>query len=328
MHIAAEDNQVLFEIPVEMELVKSDNGGRRIIRGYASTESMDQDGEIILQSGIDFSPLLKSGYLNYDHYGKCLSCGTVYDRGTCPKCQSKTRMPMIIGVPTHASIRDKGLWVEGELFKGDAATSDQMRFADEMWEMGMALQKSGQRSLCYSVEGGIIARDPSNPKKISKSIVRHLAVTHKPVNPDATVELFAKSLCCGRCNPDHPLHVPGHVCGSHAPISKEDVEDITKALTTTAGEGQGAGSTSPLALENLDRGLSGIIYGDCSNGCWDGTGKFKNGIPGAVEHLQKCRGYSHGQSIQLLQKAIRGAQMHPSLNALVTQAGLVRTNPV
>ena len=29
-------------------------GDRRIVRGYASTEAMDQDGEIILQNGIDF----------------------------------------------------------------------------------------------------------------------------------------------------------------------------------------------------------------------------------------------------------------------------------
>ena len=78
MHEVADDNQVLFEIPIEMELRKSEGGERRIVRGYASTENMDQDGEIILQNGIDFSPLLKSGYLNYDHNPNVCVTGAKY----------------------------------------------------------------------------------------------------------------------------------------------------------------------------------------------------------------------------------------------------------
>lgn len=292
-------DQILFELPVELEMVKSADGGRRIIRGYASTEKMDQDGEVILQNGIDFSPLLKSGFLNYDHQFKTIN---------------GAKMPIIIGYPTRAEVRDKGLWVEGELLKSTNGTkSEQIRLADEMWELGMALQKSGTRTLAYSVEGGVLERKGN---KIVKSVVRHLAVTHKPVNPDATIELFAKSMCCGRCNANHPLHTPGLSCGSHAPMSKEDVEDLNKAMSTT--------SAGPLMLENLDRGMSSVLYGNnTSCGCFDAAGKFNNGLSGAVEHLQKCQGYSKDQSINFLRKTIHSSQYRPDLAALVKAAGIL-----
>jgi hypothetical protein len=303
--IETEQNDILFELPVELELRKSEDGDRRIIRGYASTESMDQDGEVILQNGIDFSPLLKSGFLNYDHQYKTLN---------------GAKMPIIIGYPTKAEIRDKGLWVEGELLKSDGTTtSEQIRLADEMWELGMALQKSGTRSLAYSVEGGVLQR---HGKKIVKSVVRHLAVTHKPVNPEATVELFRKSMCCGRCNALHPLYTPGHNCGSHvepietAPMSKEDIEGMAKAATFA--------SAAPMMLENLDRGMSGILYGDGQCPCCDSAGRFIGGINGAVEHLQKCQGASKEQSINFMRKLIGNAPNRPDLSALVKQAGFIK----
>lgn len=285
-----EDSQVLFELPVELELKKSADGGRRIVRGYASTENVDQDGEVILQNGIDFRPLLKSGFLNYDHQYKEIN---------------GAKMPIIIGYPTRAEIRDKGLWVEGELLKSDGmTTSEQLRLADEMWEMGMALQKSGaNRSLCYSVEGGVIER---KGKRITKSVVRHVAVTTKPVNTEATVELFAKSffIACGNCDKQGVCDLVE--CTKHA--------EMKKAMSTE--------SAGPLMLENLDRGMSGVLYGPAECDCYDRqTGRFANGINGAVEHLQKCRGYDKQQGINFLRRLLHNAPTRPDIAALISQAG-------
>ena len=309
-----ETDTILFELPVEMELRKSEGGDRRIIRGYASTESMDADGEIILQNGIDFSPLLKSGYINYDHMGKCLSCGQVHDRAVCPGCLSKSgKMPIIVGYPLMAEIRDRGWWLESELLKStDAAgvTSEQLRMADEMWALGMALKKSGSRSLAYSVEGGVLQRDG---KKIRKSIVRHAAITTKPVNTEASVELFMKSQCCGRCQIGHPLYIPGHSCGDH----------LHKAMETTTGEPMANGA-SPLLKENLDKHMAGILFGDnigCD--CLTPEKTFKKCLAGAVEHLQKCQGHTKDDSINFLRKLIHGAAYKPELKALIKQAGII-----
>lgn len=282
-------SEVLFEMPVELELVKSVGGGKRIIRGYASTENVDQQGEVILQNGIDFTPLLKSGFLNYDHQYKNLN---------------GAKLPIIVGYPTKAEIRDKGLWVEGELLKSDGtSTSEQLRLADELWELGCALQKSGGRSLAYSVEGGVVERKGN---RITKSVVRHLAVTHKPVNPEATVELFAKSffVACGNCSKQGICDLAE--CAAH--------EQIKKAMSTT--------SASPQMLENLDRGLTSVLYGDADCGHYDrNTGKFHNGISGAVEHLEQCQGYSKQDSIGFMRKLIKAAPHRPDVAALVKTAG-------
>ena len=270
------ESQILFELPVELELRKSADGGRRIIRGYASTEQMDQDGEVILQNGIDFSPLLKSGFLNYDHQYRNIA---------------GARLPIIVGYPTKAEIRDKGLWVEGELLKSDnpTCTSEQVKLADELWELGIALQKSGTRSLAYSVEGGVVERQGN---RIVKSVVRHLAVTHKPVNPDATVELFAKSMGCG-----------------------SNSYEIQKAMTTE--------TAAPLMKENLDRGLTSVLYDDRNCGCYAPNGKFAGGITGAVNHLTNCLGYDRDESIRFLRKIVKGAAREANLAALATQAGFI-----
>jgi len=285
------EDQVLFELPIELELKKSADGGRRIVRGYASTENVDQQGEVILQNGIDFRPLLKSGFLNYDHQYKTIN---------------GAKMPIIIGYPTRAEIRDKGLWVEGELLKSDGmSSSEQLKLADEMWEMGMALQKSGgNRSLAYSVEGGVVERKGN---RITKSVVRHCAITHKPVNAEATVELFAKSffIACGNCEKQGTCDITE--CDRHA---------MQKAMSTE--------SASPLMLENLDRGLSGVLYGDHDCGHFDKqTGKFTDGINGAVEHLEKCQEYDRQQSINFLRRLLHNAPNRPDAAALISKAGFI-----
>ena len=311
------DDQILFELPVELELRKSKGSStpRRILRGYASSAREDADEEVVLQQGMDFSPLLKSGFINYDHQGKCLQCQTVSDRPTCPNCGSKAKMPIIIGFPISAEIRDKGWWLESEIFNGAAAgdvNSEQLKLADEMWGIGMAMQKSdSNRSLAYSVEGGVLQR---HGKKIVKSVVRHCAVTHKPVNEDASVELFMKSICCGRCHPSHPLFTKGHACGSHA---TDDA--VQKSMSTE--------SAAPLMLQNLDKRMTSVLYGEGASiggcDCCDPAGRFKGGVTGAAGHLQKCQGLTGDQSIQFLRKLIHNAPHRPDLAALVKQAGLI-----
>jgi len=323
-HEPEEQRDILFELPIEVELRKSGDGNRRIIRGYASTEDMDQDGEVVLKNGIDFAPLMATGFLNYDHQAKCLQCGHVSPFRKCPSCGSSGgKMPFIIGYPTKAEIRDKGLYVEGELLQSSGNTrSEQTRLADEMWELGTALQKAGApRALSYSVEGGVIKR---HGNKIVKSLVTHLAVTHKPVNMSATVECFRKSMCCGRCHPGHPLHTPGHQCGSHDHPAEAELQ---KALGTDTGIPMANGN-APTMRENLDRGFTQVLYGaeqiatPC--GCFDpDTMAFKGGIPGTVEHLKKCRGASHQEAITFLRKAIDMAGGRPDISAALKAAGII-----
>lgn len=285
------ETQQLFQ--AEIELVKSE-GQKRIVRGYASTASLDQQGEEILQHGLDFQPLLKSGFLNYDHQYQELA---------------GARMPIIVGYPTSAERNDRGWVVEGELLKSDDPnpTSQQIKLANELWELGLALQKSGRRALAYSVEGRVIERRGS---KIVKAEVRHLAVTHKPVNSDCTIEVFAKSFCCGNCSPGHPNHKPGHVCD----------HGISKALATD--NSAPAGESGPLMLQNLDRGMAGLLYGTKKCGCYDDSGRFQKGAAGALKHMTECLGNEQKSALKFLKGIVRGSAKRSDLAALVRMAGL------
>jgi len=297
-----------LHIPV-VELFEKSEGegkeGKRCVKGYASTEALDKDKEQVLQKGMDFEPLQKGGFINYDHKRKIIAPGVT--------------MPMIIGVPTLVEMRSKGLWVEGELMKAtpeEMIISDQARLANEMWVLGTSLQKSGQRSLAYSIEGGILER---RGNKVARSVAKDVALTHKPVNAECSVEVFAKSLCCGKCSPDHPQYNPAHSCSNKKVEVPDGLPFLTKAMDnvmSTAAAGQ-------LLKQNLDRGMSKVLYGDERDDCYNpDTGRFKDGLQGAVQHMTDHLGYGKHETIQFLRKLIEGAGKNADLSVLVKTAGL------
>lgn len=305
------DKDTFFlHIPVtESLLIKSegeeDAKGRRLIKGFASTEALDKDREQVLQKGIDFSPLARDGFINWDH---------LYEE-VVPGVQ----VPFIIGHPVQVEMLAKGLFVEGELLQGtpeEIAVSPRLRLASEAWLLQNKLQKSGQRSLAWSVEGGVRER---RGNKVVRSVVKNLALTHKPVNPECTVESFAKSLCCGRCSPDHPQYNPAHSCGNKA-IDPGPLPALTKAV-----EGMNTDTAGALLRENLDRRLTRVLYGPSDCGCFDGqTGRFNGGLKKAVEHMTGCLGHRQDETIAFLRKVLHGAEKNGELATLVKTAGITR----
>lgn len=300
-----DDFEVLFDLPVDFDLAKSEGEGRRCVAGFASTEDLDKDREQILQKGLDYAPLAADGYINYDHQKRVLS---------------GIRVPMIIGYPTAVEMRDRGLWVEGELLKGDPVMSEQLRLANEMWELGVALQKSGTRRLAYSIEGNVTGR---RGNKIISAVCKHVALTHKPVNSACTVEVFAKSICCGRCHSSHPDYNPSHSC--HNKHTDAGIEEVAKALETTNSGPITTERTSPIMKENLHGALTSTLYGETACDCFDpSTGEFKKGLAGARYHLINCMGYGRDKSGQLLRRVLNGADNNEEILALCHRAGLIR----
>jgi hypothetical protein len=316
MEEITEQFDVLFEVPVQLDLVKSeDEEGKRCVKGFGSTEDEDQQGETVLKSGMDIEPLRDHGFVNYDHQRRIIG---------------GVKVPMIIGVPTLVEMRDRGVWIEGELLKGDPMESEQLRLANEMWQLGISLQKAGSlRTLSYSIEGKVLAR---RGKKVAKSQASQVALTHKPVNPACTVEMFAKSMCCGRCQPGHPLYNPAHTCGSgNKHFEFQDgmphlMAVLEKSLTTENSGPHGRPRTSPLMRENLDRGITTVLYGDRPCDHFDPlTGRFKDGVAGAYNHMTGCLGYSREDTLRLLKRIVNGASTNAELSALIQAAGFIRS---
>jgi len=154
------NNDFNFIIPAEISKGKD---GEWKIRGLACTENKDRQGEIILQKGIDLSPVdSKKGWLNYEH-SKLLE-----DR---------------IGTLDGYAKTDKGLVIEGRLFKAH-------KRAQAVYEIMQSLGENDKGRIGLSVEGSVLERDAFNPKIIKKCQIRNCAVTFNPVNTDTYADLI------------------------------------------------------------------------------------------------------------------------------------------
>lgn len=157
-------------MPLSKSFVEK-TSGRRIIQGVSSTPELDAQGEVVLQKGIDFGPLLERGYINWNHHDDPAS---------------------VIGVPLAAHITKSNarpaMFVKAALYEG-------VPKADDAWRLMQVMEKSRadgfpERQLGWSVEGGVLERSGNF---IAKSVVRMLALTHEPVNYSTFAEL-AKSM--------------------------------------------------------------------------------------------------------------------------------------
>ena len=158
-----------FDVDVEVFQKSGEGEKERRIGGFVSDPDDDQQGERIIQSGLDFQHFLTKGWFNDNH-----------SRDTAG----------IVGYPEIAELRTragKPAWyVEGYLLKGHPR-------ADELWTLANALQKSGRR-LGYSVEGKILERQGPQGEIIAKALVKNVAITNCPVNDRTSLEVLAKSL--------------------------------------------------------------------------------------------------------------------------------------
>ena len=169
-----------FDFEVEAHFFKSDDaaqGRQRRVGGLVSTESPDQEGEVVLQDGLDFSYFLKNGWFNDNHSQRMADV-----LGYPEKVQRFAKGEML---PSGKASPAKSTWVEGYLLDDPEA--------DKIWEKGLALQKTNRR-LGFSVEGKIRRRVGRNNKTIAKAVVKNAAITHCPVNDESKLEILAKSL--------------------------------------------------------------------------------------------------------------------------------------
>jgi hypothetical protein len=151
--------------PLDLTKAKEDDGSLEI-EGIASSESVDESGEIILQDGLDFSYALKKGVFNLEHLSG-------------PK--------NVLGHPSKVystSINGKkATAVKGILYTKKKEVAEIIETAKAMKAAG------GGRTLGFSIEGSVLARDPRNPKIITRAKVLNISITSSPCNADATMKL-------------------------------------------------------------------------------------------------------------------------------------------
>lgn len=153
-----------FKIVVPAEIRKSDDG-EWVVEGIASTASRDRQGEVILQDGIDPTPIDEGrAYFNWDH-----------NRGP----------ENILGPIDSYKRADGNFIVKGRLFKNHNK-------AKAVQEIMSSFGKSDRGRMGMSVEGKILERDQDG-KTIKKCVINAVALTMNPVNQDSYADLV-KSL--------------------------------------------------------------------------------------------------------------------------------------
>lgn len=188
-----------FKVVIPAEFSKSENGEWKIA-GLASTENMDQQGETIMQKGLDLSPIeQKKGFFNWDH-------------DNSPE--------NTIGVIDGYKKISKGLYVEGRLFKNHTK-------AKAIREIMESLGEGDHGRIGMSVEGKVLERDSKNPKIIKKCIIKNVALTMNPVNADTFTDIV-KSLSADESAVEFDTNTKT--------FSEEDVvEIVAKALAISGG---------------------------------------------------------------------------------------------
>lgn len=174
-------SDIQFYVPADLQKSMNDSdpeNGKLIIEGYATTDSVDQQNDIIPPHAIDTSlflpddPNVPGGHINYEHRQ-----GGEY----------------IIGYPTRDSFVDpnRGLFVKAELYPN-------MHYARAMWDLAESMVKSGSNQrLGYSIEGKCTARNKHDTRIVEKVQITNVALTTNPANPEATWETVVKSLTTG-----------------------------------------------------------------------------------------------------------------------------------
>ncbi len=133
--------------------------------------------------------------------------------------------------------------------------------SDAAWSLCQAQQHpDARRRLGTSVQGEIRERQGH---EITKSLIRHLAVSHQPLMPLSFVA-------------------------------------IEKSMRAAMARSMAASPDSPLNTLNLDTG--GILYGPCkgSRTCYRRDFTFRGGAKGALRHLVECRGMAPDVAKRLL----------------------------
>lgn len=210
------------------------------IGGLVSSEAKDLQGEEVLQAGIDWSYFLKHGWFNWEHQP-----GPENVLGHADKIERTTDAA---GNPASR--------VEGVLYLHDAR-------AKRIYDTARALKKAGTgRQLGFSIEGAVVQRDPTSPKRVLKSRVLNVAITAHPVQPDARFEPIARSLAAA----DAGYQNPASGGGAYAPVVPQSID------------GQPSVATARLSLEDLAAALRRHFPGLDPQGALDAARNLSGAI--------------------------------------------------
>lgn len=196
---------------------KGEEVERMLMYGWASSPAKDDDGERVLQEGLDVRPLLKKGVINWNH---------------------RQDPDGIIGVPLVAELRDRPNF--GKCLYTELELSPTQPLGPPTWRLAKSLESMG-RSLGLSLEGKRMELSPGGAVK--KAAIWNIAVTANPKNDYAPVRSLLKGIV--EDDPGIPKEVfePPMYDAYGSSIDKF-IDAMTTAMRKAIGAGTDVGGSS------------------------------------------------------------------------------------
>src|SRR5216683_6374889 len=135
------------------EITKIDRE-RRMVFGYASTEALDSQGEVVRKEAIEAA---------LDDYMRFANIREMHQ-------------PSAVGVAKEAAIDDRGLYLGAKIVDGDA------------WQKVVEGVYKG-----FSIGGRVTARDPADRRVITALRLTEISVVDRPANPEAVFDCWKLS---------------------------------------------------------------------------------------------------------------------------------------
>jgi hypothetical protein len=176
------DPDLDFRFHIDLAKSEDASSDRRYIDGLASSEDADAQGESVIQKGMVLEPLLRSGWINWDHLQ-----GAKYLIGE-PTEASIVRIEDHPRLRGRATSKGAGLYFKGFLYKGHPE-------AEAVWFHLNNPERT--RPLAYSIQGRTLERDGH---RLTKCELRHMAVTHQPVQRKSFADI-CKSMTLAEAAP-------------------------------------------------------------------------------------------------------------------------------
>ncbi len=216
-----------YDVPISF-FQKGDGDKARRVGGVVSTESKDFEDETVLQRGLDFSHFQKRGWFNDNHSKNTAGIAGYPDR---PVQRFRKGQKLPDGVIAKANCT----WAEGHLLRNKAG--------NDLWDTAKSLEGTDRR-LGFSVEGKVLQRDGGDGKRVTKALVRNIAITNAAINDDTQMNILAKSLTAieqGASDADKVALFKALTMGARV--------DSSKPIGPKTGEGAG----QVLATQSLEQ---------------------------------------------------------------------------
>jgi phage head maturation protease len=140
----------MHEMKLYLPLAKVDRE-QRMVYGYASTEALDSQGEVVRRQA------LAAALPEYMRFANI----------------REMHQPSAVGIAKEAAIDEKGLWLGAKVVDDDA------------WKKVVEGVYKG-----FSIGGFVTARDPRDPQAITGIDLAEISLVDRPANPDAVFAVY------------------------------------------------------------------------------------------------------------------------------------------